>query len=62
MNKNVGSVDKKVRVAVGVLLVVLAIMGTIGWWGWLGVVLIITGSMNYCPAYSLLGVNTSKKE
>lgn len=62
MNKNIGSVDKKVRVAVGVLLVVLAITGTIGWWGWLGVILIITGSMNYCPAYSLLGVNTSKKE
>ena len=58
ITQNVGSTDKIVRIAVGALLILLALLGTIGWWGWIGVVLLATGLMNWCPAYNLFGINT----
>jgi hypothetical protein len=27
-------------------------------WGWIGVVPIATGLIGWCPAYTLLGINT----
>ena len=56
--KNVGSLDRGLRIVVGLVLIALAATGTVGWWGWLGVVPLLTGLMGGCPAYSLLGVNT----
>ncbi|MFO1372814.1 MAG: DUF2892 domain-containing protein [Candidatus Competibacteraceae bacterium] len=58
MTQNVGSIDRIIRIAVGALLILLALMGTIGWWGWIGVVPIATALINWCPAYTLLGINT----
>ncbi|MDG4596776.1 MAG: DUF2892 domain-containing protein [Candidatus Contendobacter sp.] len=55
---NVGSTDKIIRLAVGALLILLALFGVIGWWGWIGVVLIATALINWCPAYTLLGIKT----
>ncbi len=55
---NVGSTDKIVRIVVGAILILLALLGTIGWWGWIGIILIATGLMNWCPAYNLFGINT----
>jgi O-antigen ligase len=60
MKKNVGGVDKMARIAVGALLIVLALTGTIGAWGWIGVLPLATGLLNSCPAYSLLGISTCK--
>ncbi len=36
----------------------LALTGTIGAWGWIGIVPIVTAAFNFCPLYTLLGVNT----
>jgi hypothetical protein len=58
MNKNVGNIDKWVRIAGGALLIILAITSTIGAWGYLGLIPLLTGTLNYCPAYSLLGIKT----
>jgi len=58
MKVNVGSVDRIVRIAVGLALIVLAAMGNIGVWGYIGIVPLVTGFMRVCPAYSLLGINT----
>jgi hypothetical protein len=58
MTKNVGSIDRTVRVLAGVVLVALAATGTVGWWGWLGIVPLATGLIGWCPPYSLLGINT----
>ncbi|XGA79180.1 DUF2892 domain-containing protein [Halomonas sp. CH40] len=60
MKTNVGGIDKIARIAIGALLIVLALTGTIGVWGWIGVVPLATGLLNTCPAYSLLGINTCK--
>lgn len=60
IKSNVGGVDKIARIVVGVLLILLALTGTIGAWGWIGVLPLATGVFNVCPAYSLLGINTCK--
>lgn len=59
---NVGGIDKILRITVGMLLVVLALSGTIGAWGWIGVLPLATGLFNFCPAYKLLGINTGKQK
>lgn len=38
MKFNVGGLDRMLRIALGLVLIVLAAMGIIGWWGWLGVI------------------------
>lgn len=60
MTKNVGQIDKILRIGVGLLLIVLALTHVVGWWGYIGVVPLLTGFVGNCPAYSLLGVNTCK--
>lgn len=60
MTRNMGQTDRILRFAVGALLIVLALTGTIGAWGWIGIVPIATAALNFCPAYRLLGINTCK--
>ncbi len=48
--KNVGGLDRGLRIIVGLVLIALAATGTVGWWGWLGVVPLLTGLMGGCPA------------
>lgn len=61
MIKNVGSTDRLIRVALGALLVIGALMGY-GAWMWVGVVLIATAAINWCPIYRALGMSTRAKE
>jgi hypothetical protein len=58
MSPNVGTVDRLLRITVGLVLIVLAAMGKIGWWGYVGVVPLATGLFRFCPAYTLLGIQT----
>lgn len=60
MRANVGSVDRALRILVGLILVVLAATNQIGAWGWLGLIPMLTGVVSFCPAYSLLGIRTCK--
>jgi hypothetical protein len=55
---NVGSTDRMIRIGVGALLILLALVGVIGAWGWIGVVPLATGFVKFCPAYKLIGMNT----
>ena len=58
MTRNVGSIDRGLRIAAGSLLLGLGAFGPLGWWGLIGLVPLTTGVMSSCPAHSLLGVNT----
>ena len=58
MKMNVGTVDRVLRVLVGLILITAAATGRIGVWGWIGVVPLATGLFRFCPAYTLLGMNT----
>lgn len=58
MKNNVGGIDRILRIVAGLVLIGLAATGMVGWWGWLGVVLLGTGAIGWCPPYSILGINT----
>jgi hypothetical protein len=58
MKCNSGGVDRILRVVVGLILVALAATGTVGAWGWIGLLPLVTGAFGFCPAYTLLGINT----
>jgi Protein of unknown function (DUF2892) len=58
MTKNVGGIDRILRIVLGLVLVTLAATGTVGWWGWLGLVPLATGAIGWCPPYALFGWNT----
>ena len=58
MKLNVGGIDKILRIVVGIALVALTALGMIPVWGYIGVVPLLTGLMGWCPAYTLLGMNT----
>ncbi|SEA94414.1 Protein of unknown function [Thiothrix caldifontis] len=62
MEKNVGSMDRNIRFGAGA---VLLIWGLVFKGGFLliliGIALLATGYLNFCPAYKLIGMNTDKK-
>ena len=58
MKKNVGGIDRMIRIVVGLVLMALAATGQIGTWGWLGAVVVATGVFSFCGAYTLLSFNT----
>lgn len=60
MVKNTGTIDRTLRVIVGLALIALAATGTVGVWGYIGVIPLLTGLTSWCPAYSLFGINTNK--
>ena len=58
MKANVGTIDRVLRIVVGVALIALAATGKVGPWGYLGVIPLATGLFRFCPAYTLLGIRT----
>lgn len=60
MTKNIGGVDRILRIVVGLALIAAAATGAIGVWGYIGVVALATGLMGWCPPYAILGFNTCK--
>lgn len=67
MIRNVGTVDKAIRLVLGIALIawVLFGMGVGSMVSYVaiavGVILIGTGVMNFCPAFKLLGVSSFRK-
>lgn len=55
---NVGGIDRVLRILAGLVLLGLAVTGTIGAWGYIGLVPLATGLMGTCPLYSLFGFST----
>ena len=60
MKSNLGTLDRGLRIAVGLVLIGLRLSGVIGLWGWIGLVAVATGLFSFCPAYRLLGISTCK--
>jgi hypothetical protein len=61
MQKNVGSTDRILRIALGIALLswVVVNQSDARWFGLIGLVPLATALMNFCPLYTLLGFNTS---
>ena len=58
MTRNVGGIDRILRIVLGLVLIGLTVTGTIGVWGWLGIVPLATGAIGWCPPYAIFGWNT----
>jgi hypothetical protein len=56
MKKNIGSWDKAARLVIGAVLLLLVYTGQARWWGLVGLVLLVTGALSFCPLYALLGI------
>ncbi len=66
MKKNIGTIDRILRAIVGIAAIVAYFMGMLtGTMGIValvvGVVLIGTAAISWCPPYALLGINTGSK-
>ena len=55
--KNVGSIDRVIRIVAGVAIVGAGVYYQ-SWWGAIGAVPLLTGLMGWCPPYALFGWNT----
>ncbi|MBK9304993.1 MAG: DUF2892 domain-containing protein [bacterium] len=58
MKKNVGPLDRSLRLVIGLGLVALAVMGPRTPWGWSGLVPLLTAVSSWCPLYTLFGKST----
>lgn len=61
MSTNVGTVDRVIRIIVGLALLWYALLAPASgynWVGWIGVIPIVTALVGICPLYSILGVST----
>ena len=60
MNKNIGGIERILRIVAGLVLMGLTAMGTLPVWGYLGIVPLATGLMGWCPPYAIFGINTCR--
>jgi len=63
MKKNVGKVDRWIRIVLGIVLLSLLFLlqGGARWIGLVGLIPLVTGIVNYCPLYALFKIDTTKK-
>lgn len=65
MKKNVGNGDRFLRIMIGIIALIL-VMGNVveGLWMWValivGILMVLTSSIQFCPLYTILGMNTCK--
>jgi len=59
MKENVGGFDKYLRIALGVIILIVGYIYE-SWWGLIGIIPLLTGLVNRCGLYYLIGVSTCK--
>ncbi len=58
MTRNEGTLDRTLRVIVGLILLSLVFVGPQTLWGLIGIVPLATGLLGTCPLYSVFGIST----
>jgi hypothetical protein len=62
MTANVGSIDRLLRIVIGLsLLALVFVWAQPMWLAIVGAILALTGLVSFCPAYRLIGINTSSR-
>jgi hypothetical protein len=67
IEKNVGNLDRAIRVLLGVVLLLVVPLGLAGpssssvWFGAAGLAVLLTGVFGQCVTYRLLGISTAKR-
>ena len=62
MIKNVGGFDRVLRIVVGAVLLAMVFVGPQTMWGWIGLPILLTGLLNFCPGYLPFKFSTAKKD
>lgn len=64
MTRNVGGVDRMLRIFFGAILVALALFSTheLAVWGWIGLIPLLTGTVRWCPVYLPFGLSSYRKK
>jgi hypothetical protein len=62
VERNVGGIDRAVRIVGGLALLslVLVLEGNARWWGLIGLLPLATGVFRWCPAYLPFGIRTNR--
>jgi hypothetical protein len=65
-NKNMGTLDRTIRVAIAILIAVLYLSGNLSGLTAiilciLAVVFVVTSFIGFCPLYTVIGLSTCKK-
>jgi hypothetical protein len=61
MKRNVGQIDRIIRIVIGAALIGATLLGYLGVWGWLGVLPLASGIFGYCSGYALFGKSTCNR-
>lgn len=60
VKKNMGTIDKTLRIIAGLILISLVFIGPQTPWGWIGLIPLVTGLINRCPVYVPFKCSTIK--
>ena len=61
MTKNIGTLDKTIRIILGIAILALGLWLK-SWWGLIGLLPLATALVGWCPPYALLGISTCKTD
>jgi len=61
MKKNVGNVDRVLRLILGLVIIALGFINQ-SWWGLVGIIPLFTAAFGWCPAYLPFGISTCKTD
>lgn len=62
MKKNIGNIERIIRVAIGLMILSLTFVGPQSLWGLIGILPIAIGLVGWCPPYAMLGISTCKNQ
>ena len=66
MLANIGTSDRIIRIVLGFALIAWFAVTRVGFWPWaglvVGLILLATAAINFCPIWWSLGVSTRKKD
>lgn len=60
MMMNEGTLDRAIRVVLGIALISLVFVGPQSYWGLVGLVPLATGLIGFCPLYRIVGISTCR--
>ena len=60
MNRNVGKIDRVVRIIAGIAIIGAGVTFS-SWWGAIGLLPLGTALIGWCPGYALFGASTCGK-
>lgn len=62
MKTNIHSLERAIRIILGIVLISMAFVGPKNLWFLLGAIPLLTGIIGWCPPYQLLGISTCGKK